>query len=109
MAIFLAFVAFGVAIYFYASRKSRRDDAVEARVKKMVAARKDYATFNDLYFEAARSYAIAKGALSPERDAASATMLVNGRSYFVVFMKETGGGTTISISDTKTIENELLG
>ena len=97
MTIVFAFIIFGVAIYLYASRKSRRDDAVEIRVKRMVSAQKDSATFNDLYFEAAWSYAIAKGAKASDKDAASTTMLVNGRPYFVVFMREFSGGTTISV------------
>ncbi|KAB2784578.1 hypothetical protein F9K97_16515 [Brucella anthropi] len=74
----------GCAIYFYASRKSRRDEAVETRVKKMVSAGKDYAVFSDLYFEAARSYAIAKGAQAADHEAASATVLVDSTPYFAV-------------------------
>jgi hypothetical protein len=98
----------GYGIYIFASRKSRRDDAVEDRVKRMISAGKDYAVFSDLYFEAARSYAIAKGANAPEQDAASARVIVNGRSYFVVFVRAAGGGgTAISVKDSRTVEREL--
>jgi hypothetical protein len=97
----------GYAIYIFASRRSRRDDAVEDRVKRMILAQKDYAVFSDLYFEAARSYAIAKGASAPEQDAASATMIVDGCSYFVVFVRAVGGGTAISVRDSRTVEREI--
>lgn len=90
----------GYAIYILASRKSRRNDAVEDRVRKMISAGKKYTTFGDLYFEAARSYAIAKGANAPDKDAASTKMIVNGRTYFVVFMKDHGGGTAISARES---------
>lgn len=89
----------GYAIYLFASRKSRRDDAVEERVKKMVSVGQTYAEFSDLYFEAARSYAIAKGAIAPEPDAASAMMIVNHRTCFVVFMRRAAGGTTITVTN----------
>ena len=77
----------GYGIYIFASRISRRDDAVESRVKKMVSAGRGSASFSDLYFEAARSYAIEKGAKAPEPNAASANILVDGRKYFVVFLE----------------------
>ena len=97
----------GYAIYAFASRKSRRDDAVESRIKKMVSAGIENAVFSDLYFDAARSYAIEKGAQSPEQNAASATIIVNGRSYFVVFMRDSDGGTTISVRDDRAVEREV--
>ncbi|WP_326894471.1 hypothetical protein U8P73_35900 (plasmid) [Rhizobium beringeri] len=101
------FVLAGYAIYIFASRKSRRDDAVENRVKKMVAAGQNIAVFTDLYFEAARSYAIAKGARAADQDGASATMVIGGRPYFVVFSRAAGGGTAISTTDSLSVEKEL--
>jgi hypothetical protein len=108
MGVIIAFALFGGLIYLFASRKSRRDDAVELRVRRMVSGGVSNATFHDLYFEAAKAYAIAKGATAADRDAASATMLVDGRTYFVVFMRERGSGTTISVRDAASVERELL-
>jgi hypothetical protein len=108
MAIVIVFVLFGGLIYLFASRKGRRDDAVERRVKRMVSAGVSDATFHDLYFEAARAYAISKGATAAERDAASATMLIDGRTYFVVFMRDGRSNTAISVKDTESVERELL-
>ena len=107
MGILVAFALFGGLIYLFASRKSRRDDAVEKRVRMLISAGQAYATFNDLYFDAALSYAIAKGAKAAEQDAASTTMLVDGRTYFVVFMRERGNGTAISVRGTDSVEREL--
>jgi hypothetical protein len=108
MGLVIAFVVFGGVIYLFASRKSRRDEAVEERVRRMVSGGVSNATFHDLYFDAARAYAIAKGATAAERDAASATMLVDGRPYFVVFMRERGSSTAISICYAESVERELL-
>ena len=82
----------GYGIYIWASRKSRRNDAIEGRVKKMVSNGKNHAVFNDLYFEAARTYAIEKGAKAADSTSASAHILVGGKTYFVVFSKAAGGG-----------------
>lgn len=97
----------GYAIYIFASRKSRRDNAVEERVKKIVMAKRECAVFGDLHFEAARSYAIAKGAQSPEKDAASATVIVDGRSYSVTFIREVSGGTEIYVRDSRSVSIEI--
>ena len=77
----------GYGIYLYASRKSRRDEAVESRVTRMVAAGVAGAEFPDLYYDAARAYAVAKGATAANDESAAATVLVDGRSYFVVFIR----------------------
>lgn len=97
----------GYGIYLFFSRKSRRVDAVESRIKKLVLANKEFAVFKDLYFEAARSYAIAKGAQSPEKDAASATVVIDSRVYFVTFMRDPSGGTAISARDKRAVEREF--
>lgn len=97
----------GYLIYIFSSRKSRRDGAVEARVKKLIQENRSHGVFADLHFEAARSYAMAKGAQSPEQDAASTTIIVNGRSYFVTFMMDVGGGTAISARDSRAVEIEI--
>ena len=92
------FVVVIAAVYFFASSKSRRDAAIETRVKKMLAAGVDYATFSDLYYEAAKSYAVAKGAQAADDQSASAKVVVNGSVYFVVFIRERDGGTTITVN-----------
>jgi len=98
----------GLGIYLVASRKSRRSDAIESRVKKMVSAGKDYAVFADLYFEAARSYAVEKGAKAPERNAASAHIIVDGRTYFVVFTRAASGGTAIGVEDAEAVRDRIF-
>jgi len=98
----------GYGIYIFASRTSRRNDAVESRVKKMVSAGKGSASFSDLYFEAARSYAIEKGAKAPEPNAASAHILVDGRKYFVVFSKAASGGTMISVEESDAVRRRIF-
>lgn len=91
----------GLGIYLIASRKSRRADAVESRVAAMVAAGRESAKFPELYFEAARSYCVAKGAQATDAAAASTHILVNGVSYSVFFAKMTDGGTAVLIRDLK--------
>lgn len=98
----------GLGIYLVASRKSRRSDAVENRVKKMVSAGKDYAVFADLYFEAARSYAVEKGAKAPEQNVASAHIVVDGRTYFVVFTRAASGGTAIGVEDADAVRRRIF-
>ena len=100
----------GYLIYFFASRDSRRDKAVESRVKKMVSLGREYAEFPELYYDAAKSYALAKGATetNSDRDSSSATILVNGRSYFVVFIRhQTGNGTSMSVRDSCAVRAEI--
>jgi hypothetical protein len=108
VATFILLVIVGAVVYFFATKRTRRDDAVEVRVQRMIAGGQSLVTFNELYFDAAKSYAISKGADATERDAASTTMLVGGRTFFVVFMRENRGGTTISISDDASIEREMM-
>ena len=101
-------VLVGLVIYLVASRKSRRSEAIESRVRKMVAAGKGYAVFADLYFESARSYAIEKGAKAAEKNAASAHILVDARTYFVVFTRAASGGTMIGVEDAETVRNNIF-
>jgi hypothetical protein len=96
VATFILLVIVGAVVYFFATKRTRRDDAVEVRVQRMIAGGQSLVTFNELYFDAAKSYA------------ASTTMLVGGRTFFVVFMRENRGGTTISISDDASIEREMM-
>lgn len=84
----------GFVLYMYASRDSRRDKAVELRLRRMLHAGRDYAIFNDIYFEAARAYAIAKGCSGRDGDAASADVMIDGRAISVTFLRDSGGGTT---------------
>ncbi|MFD3191763.1 hypothetical protein ACFMPD_16045 [Sedimentitalea sp. HM32M-2] len=99
----------GGLIYFVASHKSRRDKAVESRVKRMVSKGLDQALSSDLFFEAARSYAVSKGARAPEKDAASTHMLVDGEMYFVVFARAAQGGTMISVRPKDEGRTEVMG
>lgn len=101
-------VLIGGLIYFVASHKSRRDKAVENRVKRMVSKGLDQALLSDLFFEAARSYAVSKGAKAPEKDAASTHMLVDGESYFVVFTRSAQGGTMISVRPKDEVRTEVM-
>lgn len=97
----------GYGIYIFTSRRSRREHAVESKINKLVLANQEFAVFKDLYFEAARRYAIDKGAQSPEKNAASATVVINGCQYFVTFMREPSGGTSISVRDKRSVEKEV--
>jgi len=99
----------GIAIYMIASRKSRRADEIEGRVKRMIRAGQDYAHFPELYYEAARGYAVEKGATSADQDGASATIVVEGRAYFVVFSRGVDGGTSIGWEDKRSVEDKILG
>lgn len=65
----------------------------------MLLAGTSYAAFEDVYFEAARSYAIDNGASQPEHEAAGATIQISGRSYFVVFSRSVKGGTLINVKE----------
>lgn len=98
----------GYGIYIWASRKSRRNDAIEGRVKKMVSNGKNHAVFNDLYFEAARTYAIEKGAKAADSTSASAHILVGGKTYFVVFSKAAGGGTAFRVEDAQAARDRVF-
>jgi len=98
----------GLGIYLVASRKSRRSDAIESRVKKMVSAGKDYAVFADLYFEAARSYAVEKGAKASDENSASAHIVVDGRTYFVVFTRAASGGTIFGVEEADSVRKRIF-
>lgn len=99
----------GIGIYWYASRKSRRAEAVEERVRRMVLARQNHATFPDLYFEAARAYAIEKGGgTGGEQDSASVMMVIERTPYFVVFVRDLpDGGTMISVTSHDRIRDNV--
>lgn len=79
--------------------KARRKNAIEERVKRMILSRVDCAEFNDLYFEAARKFAIETGAQNPDRDAASTYLQVGGRLYFVIFTRASDGGTFMHLRE----------
>ncbi len=97
MEVFILVLVVAAVVYFFSSSKTRRDNAIETRVKRMVEGGVDYATFSDLYYEAAKAYAISKGAKAADDREASATVVVDGSVYFVVFIKERDGGTTITV------------
>lgn len=103
--VWLALVAY--IIYLFASRKSRRDEAIEGRIKAMVSSKTSRATFDKLYFESARSFAIAKGARMPEQDVASAQVLVDGRRYFATFLRTNSGGTEILLDTASAVEEKV--
>lgn len=98
----------GGLIYLVASHKSRRADAVESRIKRMVAEGKTEALSSKLYFEAARSYAVSKGAKAAEKNAASTHVMVDGVAYFVVFTRATSGGTIITVRRLEDVRNEMF-
>lgn len=55
---------------FRAFLRKRRATIVDDRIKRMLLVGTSYAGFEDLYFEAARAYAIDNGANRPEHDSA---------------------------------------
>ena len=97
----------GIGIYLFASRKSRRSEAVESRIKQLISTGKDHAVFEDLYFEAAHSYAVDRGAKAPEKNAASTHVVVDGCNYFVVFSRSVSGGTTIGIEEADAVRKRF--
>lgn len=97
-------VLIGYLIYIYASRHTRKERVVEGRIRAMIAAKKDVATFSELYYEAARSYAISKGCTVSDHEAASAAVMIDGRAHYVVFLRERDGGTTITLQDHAEVE-----
>lgn len=104
MGVFFLVVFVAVVVYFFASSKTRRDTAIESRVQKMIRGNVDFASFSDLYFEAAKSYAVSKGATAADDQSASAKVVVNGTVYFVVFTRQRDGGTSISVDTEKNME-----
>ena len=98
----------GGIVYFFASAKSRRDTAVETRVKRMVSSGVQSSTFPDLYYEAARSYAVAKGATAADHESASAKVVIDGQVYFVVFIRNHDGGTMITADLHRNVEKAIL-
>lgn len=102
------FALAGYCIYIYASRKTRRDDAVESRIKKVILSGEESLTFKDLYYDAAKSYAVAKGARAADNDAASARVIIDGRTYSVIFIRELGSGTSVIVRDSDVVEKELM-
>ena len=108
MEFFIVIIIVGGIVYFFASSKSRRDSAVEARVKKMVSSGVHSSTFSDLYSEAARSYAVAKGATAADHESASAKVVIDGQVYFVVFIRGHDGGTMITVNLDRNVENSIL-
>lgn len=103
--IFIAVVAY--VIYLYASRETRRDKAVETRVRRMLGARTEYAEFDEVYFEAAKAYAIAKGGGGDDR-AASADVMIAGHALSVTFVRDNGGGTVFMIESVADRDAWLL-
>lgn len=101
----------GYVIYLFSTGSTRRAKEIERRVASMVAARRDYAVFPELYFAAAWRYAKERGAaggsMPNEDDDISTTMTVDGRSYSVIFMKERDGGTAISVEDWQVAQRRI--
>jgi len=87
---------------------NRRNEAIEGRIKKMVSSGKDYAVFDELYFEAARTYAIEKGAKAADSTSASASVLVGGTTYRVMFVRATSGGTIFGVEDAQDVKDRVL-
>ncbi|WP_336324785.1 tetratricopeptide repeat protein [Stenotrophomonas muris] len=100
-------VLIGYLIYIYASRHTRKERAVEGRIRAMIAAKKDMATFSELYYEAARSYAVSKGCTVLDHEAASAAVMIDGEAYNAVFLREQNGGTTITLQDHGLVQKKF--
>lgn len=109
MGIFILIIAVAGIVYFFASSKTRRDTAVESRVKRMLSSGVSSSTFPDLYYEAAKSYAISKGATAADHESASAKVVIDGSVYFVVFIRDTDGGTIISAQRNSGVTKKILG
>ncbi|MBZ4417866.1 hypothetical protein [Myxococcus sp. RHSTA-1-4] len=100
----------GIWIYRFASRKSRRAEAMEKILKAMVRTRRDYLDVPSLYFEWARAYAIDKGGgTGGEEDSASVTVVIEHTPYFVVFCRADPAkpGFTISITEHDRIRDDV--
>ena len=74
----------------------------------MVDRAEGYAVFDDIYFEAARSYAIDNGAKAADATSASARVDIGGKTYSVVFSKSVAGGTVFGVEDAKVVRERLL-
>lgn len=79
--------------------KARRRKAIEERVTRMFLAGVDSADFGDIYFEAARKFAIETGAKHLDRDAASTYIQLGGRLYSVIFTRSSSGGAWIHLQE----------
>lgn len=108
MEFFIIILIVSSLVYLFASAKSRRDSAVETRVKRMISSGVHSSTFSDLYYEAAKSYAVAKGATAADHESASAKVVINGQVYFVVFIRDYDGGTMITADLLSNVEKSIL-
>jgi len=97
-------VLIGYLIYIYASRHTRKERAVEDRMRRMIIAGRNMATFSELYYEAARSYAISKGCTVSDHESASAAVMLDGKAYNAIFLRERDGGTTITVQDHAVVQ-----
>ena len=91
----------GYTIYIFVSSKKRRDTAIEDRVRRMIKGKLNFATFHDVYFEAASAYAKSHGASAKPVDPnfALTHIEIDGDEYEIGFMKNSGGGTVITLSE----------
>ncbi len=96
-------------VYFFASHKTRRDSAIESRVKRMVSAGVKSSDFSDLYYEAAKSYAISKGDTVADHLSASAKVVIDGNVYAVIFIRDKDGGTYITVDHYSDVIKTILG
>ena len=108
MGILILLLVVGAVVYFFASARSRREAAVESRVKKMISAGVGSATFADLYYEAAKAYAVSKGAKAADHESAAAKIVIDGCVYFVFFMRDSGGRTVISAERDSDVTKRIL-
>lgn len=97
-----------VAVYFVASSKSRRDNAIESRVRKMVGAGVADSTFPSLYYAAAKAYAISKGAMGADDQSCAARVVIDGQVYFVVFSRDEGTGTDINVQRDEDVTRMVM-
>ena len=85
-----------------------RGEGIEGRVAAMLVRGQDFAVFDDVAYEAARSYAVAKGAKAADAQSASARVVVGGETYFVVFCPALRGGTSFGIERAKEVRDRVL-
>ncbi|CAM3089619.1 hypothetical protein VIRA109638_13055 [Vibrio rarus] len=91
------FVVIVFFVWLFASKKSRRNSAIEKRVGRMIYGSVESATFEDIYYESAQSYAKSKGATSYNTNNIATNIQINQKMYFVMFHRTHKGGVSISI------------
>jgi hypothetical protein len=101
-------VLVAAVVYFIASSKSRRDTAIEAKVRKMVGAGVADATFPNLYYDAAKAYAASKGAIGGDETGTASRVMIDGQVYFVIFTRDSGTSTAMNVQRDEDVTRMIL-